>query len=437
MKDLENSALSALSEGRNNLFDLAEKLRSTPELGFFETKTSSILVEELARTGAKVTRGLALTGLRAELGPMGAPSIFLLADMDALPTQGSPGGVAHSCGHHAQMAVLAAVFRALAESGIVEKEGVRLVYVATPAEEYVDLQRRLSLREQGKTAYLSGKQEMIALGVFDDADVVLKYHSMSDSGARQATVNGTLNGFVARRAEFTGKAAHAGAHPDEGVNALNAANMALQAIHTQRETFRDDDHIRVHPILTEGGTVVNSVPARAVIETYIRGATAKAIAEAAAKVDRAFCAGAMAVGASVKIRGTPGYKPFRPSAALGSLLGEATAKVVPFDTIDFHDSAYASDDIGDIACLVPTCQLGFSGFSGTIHSSDFWPASPERAYFAPAEILLRTALELAAEKGKKIREIKAGFRPEFSKEAYLASLDADFKERDFDGKLPV
>ncbi len=436
MKEIVNAALSALSEGRGSLFELAARLRSTPELGFFETETSAILAEALARTGANVIGGLALTGLKAELGPKGAPSIFLLADMDALPTQGSEGGVAHSCGHHAQMAVLAAVFRALAESGIVEKEGLRLVYVATPAEEYVDLQRRLSLRAAGKVRYLSGKQEMLALGVFDDADVVLKYHSMSDSGARQATVNGTLNGFVARRAEFTGKASHAGAHPDQGINALNAANLALQAIHSQRETFRDDDHIRVHPILTEGGTVVNSVPARAVIETYIRGATAKAIAEAAAKVDRAFCAGALAVGASVKIRGTPGYKPFRPSAALGSILGVAAAKIVSPESIDFHDSAYASDDIGDIACLMPTCQLGFSGFSGTIHSCDFAPADPERAYFAPAEILLRTALELAAGRGEKIKEIKAGFLPELTKSEYLASLDADFQERDFNGTSP-
>jgi len=436
MKDIVASALSALSQGRKELFDLAERLKSVPELGFFETGTSAILAEVLEGTGAKVTRGLALTGLRAELGPQGAPSIFLLADMDALPTQGAPGGIAHSCGHHAQMAVLATVFRALAESGVVQKEGVRLVFVATPAEEYVDLQRRLSLRGEGKIRYLSGKQEMLSLGVFDDADVVLKYHSMSDSGARKATVNGTLNGFVARRAEFTGKAAHAGFQPDKGINALNAASLALQAIHSQRETFRDDDHIRVHPILTESGTVVNSVPARAVIETYIRGATASAIAEAAEKVDRAFCSGALATGASVKIRGTPGYKPFRPSAAAGSVLGEAAAKVVPLADIDFHDSAYASDDIGDVACLVPTCQLGFSGFSGTIHACDFAAADLEQAYYAPAEILLRTALELAEGKGARIREIRAGFKPEFSRQDYLASLDADFRERDFDGSSP-
>ena len=76
-----------------------------------------------------------------------------------------------------------------------------------------------------------------------------------------AAVNGSLNGFLAKRAIFTGKAAHAGASPEDGINALSAASLALQAIHAQRDTFRDADHIRVHPILTEGGTVVNSVPA--------------------------------------------------------------------------------------------------------------------------------------------------------------------------------
>jgi amidohydrolase len=433
MKDLANSALSALSEGRRHLYELAEKLRSSPELGFFEVKTAEMLAAELEGVGARVIRGLALTGLRAELGPPGAPAIVLLADMDALPTQGAPGGTAHSCGHHAQMAILAAVFKALAAVDLPGREKIRLIFIASPAEEYVDLSRRLELRESGTIRYLSGKQEMIRLGVFDDASVVLKYHSMADSPARRATVNGRLNGFMAKRAEFIGQAAHAGAHPEDGINALNAASLALHAIHAQRETFVDDDHVRVHPILSEGGTVVNSVPARAVLETYIRAASHKAIMDAASKVDRALCSGALAVGASVRIRNTPGYQAFRPSPALGSLLGEAAKAVLPANLIDFEDSSYASDDIGDVACLLPTCQLGYSGFSGTIHSSDFVPCDPGRAYFEPAAIFLRMVCALAEDGGAKAASIKKEFLPMFSKADYLASLDALFSERSFDG----
>ena len=70
----------------------------------------------------------------------------------------------------------------------------------------------------------------------------------------------THNGCVVKRARFLGRAAHAGAHPHLGVNALKAATLALGAIEHQRETFRDEDGIRVHPIITRGGEAVTPSP---------------------------------------------------------------------------------------------------------------------------------------------------------------------------------
>ena len=426
MDKLQDSPISRLQDERTGLYDLAERLRKIPELGFFEFETAKILLSELEETGARVQSAIGRTGIWAELGDPEAPAIVLLADMDALPTQGFPGGVAHSCGHHAQMAVMVSVFRALAGAGIAQKAGLRLVFAASPAEEYVDLVRRLELRERKEIVYLSGKQEMIRRGFLGGNCVVLKYHSMPDSPQRVAAVNGTLNGFLAKRAIFTGRTAHAGACPEAGINALSAASLALQAIHAQRDTFRDADHIRVHPILTEGGTVVNSVPARAVIETYVRGASHAAVMDAAVKVDRAFRAGALALGATLLISNTPGYEAFHPCPALGEILGRSACEFVPEAAIEFHDASSASDDIGDVACFVPTCQLAFSGFCGTLHAADFMPAAPERAYLAPAEILLRTVLLLAENQGKETRRIIGEFKPEFGVETYFASLDALF-----------
>jgi len=60
---------------------------------------------------------------------------------------------------------------------------------------------------------------------------------------------------------YIGKAAHAGGMPHRGINALYAANIALSAINAIRETFRDEDTIRVHPIITRGGSQVNVIPA--------------------------------------------------------------------------------------------------------------------------------------------------------------------------------
>jgi amidohydrolase len=431
METKPTDPLQILSDDRNWLFSLASELKANPELGFFEFETAKILERELFLCDARIRTGIARTGIVAEVGKPDAPAIVLLADMDALPTLGSSGGLAHSCGHHAQMAVMVAVFRALAQAGIPDREGVRIVFISSPAEEYVDLGRRMSLRDEGHILYLSGKQEMIRLGVFDEPVVVLKYHSMEDSSARKATVNGTLNGFMTKRASFLGKAAHAGACPEDGINALTAASLALQAIHCQRDTFRDNDHIRVHPILSEGGTVVNSVPAKAVIETYVRGASHDAVMKAAVKVDRAFKSGAMALGTSLVISSTPGYQAFRPSSALGEVLGRAALDVVDEKDIDFKDESNASDDIGDVACLLPTCQLGFSGFCGTIHSSDFEPVSPVVAYLQPAQILLRTALLLARDNGDLARRISKEFLPKFSKEEYLKSLDSMFSIQKF------
>ena len=435
---MECTPIQWLEENAAWIYSFAERLRNSPETGFCEHKTAEIIASELSLPGIEVKQNLALTGIRAVAGRIGAPSIALVADIDALPTAGASGGVAHSCGHYAQAAIMLAVFKSLVETGFVDRNHVRVVFLATPAEEYVELDKRRELKKEGKITYLSGKQEMIRLGVFDDIDCVIKYHSMSETSDmphRTATINGVLNGFNAKTAIFTGKASHAGAAPDQGINALNAAMLAIQAIHMQRETFRDNDHVRVHPIIREGGTVVNSVPSRVVAEMYVRGASHRVISEAEGKVDRALVAGALAVGASVRIVNTPGYQAFRPNKGMGEILGTAAREFVPEEQLDFHDESFASDDIGDVACLVPTCQLGYGGFSGTIHTADFLPLDPERAYLEPARIVARTAELLGSGDAKVVAAIKSSFVPQLSKTEYLAMLNASVLERSYEGGI--
>ncbi|MEI6385323.1 MAG: M20/M25/M40 family metallo-hydrolase [Spirochaetota bacterium] len=427
--ELREIVLNNLRSREPAILELGERLRARPETGFKESGTALILAEALHALGVEPEMGLAITGIRASVGPKDAPEIILLADMDALPTAGAHGGIAHSCGHHAQMTVMFAVFSALVESRAPDREGFRLTFLTAPAEEYVELDRKKELRAAGRIRYLSGKQELLWLGAFDRAVAVIKYHSMSDEPGRLAVVNGSLNGFMAKKAVFTGKSAHAGAHPERGINALNAATLALQAIHAQRETFKDDDHVRVHPIMTEGGTIVNTVPERAVLETFVRGSDHRAIHDAALKVDRALAAGAIAIGATVRIIDTPGYQAFRPSPELGAILGKAALELLPEKDMDFNDRSTASDDIGDVACLVPTCQLAWGGFSGTIHASDFLASDLRRAYLEPALALAAATFD-AGRKGAELSlAAKAAFKPRFTKEAYFAALDAQFADR--------
>ena len=99
---------------------------------------------------------------------------------------------------------------------------------------------------------------------------------------------------MAKTIEFFGRASH-GSLPFEGINALNAATMGLMGIHANREIFRDEDQVRIHPIITNGGSIVNSVPDYVRIETYVRAANAKAMDEACMVVDRAMKGAAMTV----------------------------------------------------------------------------------------------------------------------------------------------
>ena len=113
-------------------------------------------------------------------------------------------------------------------------------------------------------------------------------------------------GFVAKIIQYHGKESHAAA-PYEGINALDAAKIGLVACDAIRSTFKDEDGIRFHPIITKGGNLVNVVPAFVQIETFVRGYSIEAIKDASFKIDRALRAGADAVGATCEIYNLPGY----------------------------------------------------------------------------------------------------------------------------------
>ena len=157
-------------------------------------------------------------------------------------------------------------------------------------------------------------------------DAAMMVHAFADTPAPGFLMNATGNGFMAKFIRYEGKPSHARAAPHRGINALNAACIGIMSVHAQRETFQDDDAIRVHPIITKGGDVVNVVPSDVRLETYVRGKNLEAILDASVKVDRAFKAGGDAVGAATQITNIPGYLPIfqdRSLTAIASLNGRA------------------------------------------------------------------------------------------------------------------
>src|SRR5207248_2156405 len=170
---------------------------------------------------------------------------------------------------------------------------------------------------------------------FDDVDMAMMIHTGSrDGGGTRAFLAKSSNGALVKRIRFVGRAAHAGSLPQLGINALNAAMIAMSAISAQRETFWEKDTIRIHPIITKGGDAVSVVPAEVTMETFVRGGSLEAIVDANKKVDRCLRAGAMAMGAEVEIHTIPGYLPQRNDERLGQIFGANVESL--FGPGEFH-----------------------------------------------------------------------------------------------------
>jgi metal-dependent amidase/aminoacylase/carboxypeptidase family protein len=294
-----------------------------------------------------------------------------------------------------------------------------VVFMAVPAEEYVELEYRQRLRREGQVSFFGGKQELLARGEFADVDLALMVHQAVLTEGRKFLVGGTSNGFVGKLIRYRGREAHAGGAPHAGVNALNAAILGLMGVHLLRETFRDEDSIRVHPIITKGGDLVNVIPADVRAETYVRGRTLGAIIEANRKVNRALRAGAAAIGAEVEITKLPGYLPRRNDARLDALFRANAVALVGEEAVGEGKHGSGSSDMGDIMHVMPGIHPTVGGCEGRGHSEDFGICDPDTAYVLAAKALALTVVDLLWGRAEAARDICRAFDGQYSREEYL------------------
>jgi amidohydrolase len=403
-------------------------------------ETAAIVRTEFDLLGLPYRDGLALTGLKAVAqGGRAGPTVGILGELDAVVVADHPAaapgtGAAHCCGHHAQLACMVGAAIGLVGSGVLPELTGRVAFLAVPAEEYVEIEYRRELRRRGRIGFLSGKTELIRLGEFDDIDMAMMVHAASaDEMAGVCGAAAGNNGFVGKSARFIGRAAHAAASPDAGVNALYAATIALDAINAQRETYRDEDAVRVHPVLTRGGDLVNIVPEDVSVETYVRARTQAAVEQASAKVDRALKAGALALGARVDISTLPGYLPLVNDPELLALFRGNFTRDYPLEAWEEFGHLASSTDMGDLSHLMPAIHPYAVGASGREHGSTYAIGDPYRAYVLPAKLLAQTVIDLLADGADRARGILGRHRPRLTKPEYLALKQGQFREETFDG----
>lgn len=429
-QELKALAIDAIDKNRDKIVALGDSIFGEPELGYKEFKTAAKIKAVFDELGYSYTDGHAITGVIAPLkGKESKLKISVMGELDAVVAPkhrcaNPETGAAHSCGHNCMIAGLAGVAYALKDTGIMEELSGDVVLTAVPAEEYVEIGYRNQLRNEGKIHFLGGKQEFVKLGLMDDIDIMVMQHTTTTEGDQhsdiKANCGGGSNGFVGKLINYHGKEAHSGGSPHLGKNALNAANIGLMAAHCQRETFKDEDHIRVHPIITKGGDLVNVVPADVRIETYVRGANVSAILDASEKVNRAFKAGGYAVDVETEIIELPGYLPTIVVDDLMDLMYANLKQLIGEEKVArLAGSSGGSSDAGDISHLMPTIQAYIGGASGLGHSESYEIADKELAYIVSAKALVMTVIDLLADGAEVGLKIKNEFKPAMTKEEYL------------------
>lgn len=436
---LKAQVCAAIDRKRDEILALGADLWRTPELGFKEHKTAARVSAEFAKLGIPHRTGIALTGIKgAVAGAKPGPCVAVLGELDALgvpdhPEFNTTTGAVHACGHNAQLTALVATAIGLIEGGAFAHFAGRVAFIAVPAEEYVELEYRNELRRQGKLEFIGGKPEFIRLGEFDDVDMAMLTHLTSNPEDRCARIVESSNGCIAKQIQYLGKAAHAGGSPHRGVNALYAAQIGLAAINAQRETFRDEDHIRVHPIITRGGEVVNVIPADVRMETFVRGKTTDAILEAEKKVDRSLRAGAVAMGATVNINTLPGYLPQVNDPTLTAIYRENAAAMYGAENCIVGGHQNGSTDMGDLEHIMPAIQPSHRGGGGTGHGKDYHIADPVAAYLDAAKLMALTVVDLLFDDAVTAREVLAASKPRLTKDEYLAFMRGLTREETYVG----
>ena len=423
--------VQAVEKHRERILAAERFIWAHPETGYREVETSRYMEDAFEALGYTLTRAEGIPGFYTVLdtGREG-PEVLVLGELDSIlcPTHpdADPGtGAVHACGHNAQCAALLGVAAALKEPHMLDGLSGRIRLCAVPAEELLELEYRSELKRQGRIRYYSGKAEFLYRGYFDGVDMAFMVHT-----SHHFSINGGSVGCITKRIIYKGLAAHAGGNPWDGHNALYAATCGLNAANALRETFRESDIIRFHPIVTSGGSMVNAIPDIATLESYVRGKTFDAIADANRRINQALIGAALSLNCNVDIIDIPGYAPCLNDDGMKRLARDAAACLMPDFEIPYSDKiGSGSTDMGDLSCIMPIVHPYVAGQMGASHGSDYRVADPETACLTSAKWQL-TMLWLLLEKGaERARRILADFTPRFSsKEAYFEYLASQTKE---------
>ncbi len=343
---LKKKACKIIDTLQDQLLYISNTLHANPELMFEEIKAMALLSDAVESEGLEVQRGVygLKTAFQSEFGSKESPCVAILAEYDALPDIG------HACGHN--LIATAALGAGLCLAKLSKQLPGRIRLLGTPAE------------EGG-----GGKILMAQKGAFKNVDAAMMVHPGNLNLITMPTLAATGVEVV-----YHGKAAHASAAPEKGINALDALLLAFHGINALRQHLTPTD--KIHGIITDGGQAVNIIPERAGAKFSVRSSTSNELALLKQKVQNCLEAGATATGATAKIVWAPGsYLDLKTNWPLAEQF-EKNAQTLernffPLEQVPIQTAG--STDMGNVSHIVPSIHPMFASAPEecTLHHSDF------------------------------------------------------------------
>lgn len=365
------------------LIELSHSIHSEPELAFDEYRSAAKIREVLSAHDFEIESGVAgmPTAFTATYGS-GELTIGICAEYDALPEIG------HACGHN--IIAASAVGAAVSLAPVADRLGITVRVIGTPAE------------ESG-----GGKVLMLEQGVFDGVGAAMMVHPgpFDIVGATSLA----LSDIAVR---FTGRAAHASAAPEWGINAGDALTVSQVAVGLLRQHLAPGQQL--HGIVSDGGLAPNIVPGHSELLYYLRAHTSESLAALTDKAYRCFEAGAVATGCTHEIRTvSPTYAELTPDPWLVARFrreAEAIGRTPLAPELEGF-RPLGSTDMGNVTNVLPGIHpvIGLDSAGAVTHQPEFAAAcvteSADQAVLDGARLLARTTIGAAQDPAVRARLI--------------------------------
>ena len=344
--DLKAAARDVIFRAEPQLIDLSHRIHANPELGYEERKASRWLCDLLSAEGFDVATGICeletAFAARAGSGPL---HIAICAEYDCLP------GIGHACGHN--VIAGSAVGAGMAAKLLADELGITVTVLGTPAEEVGDG---------------SGKILMLERGGFDGQHAAMMVHP-----APADIIEASMLALASLEVHYHGKAAHASAFPEFGINAADAMVIAQTAIGLMRQQMRAVD--RVHGIITRGGEAPNVIPAHTSAAYFVRSRTIGDLEEIKQKVLKCFEAGALATGARLEVIGgtRPAAEVIHDHELAAVFRRNAESLGRNFISWPNTERGTGSTDMGNVSQVIPSIHplLGINSLPALNHQPEF------------------------------------------------------------------